>query len=119
VGPTCNSLDYVIFICFNSNFRKDHSDLVAFVGTADVCQHIMLLKSFLVWVMYHLHILQYTSGAHGSIVGGDTMLQARRSQVQVPMRWIIFYWPNHSSCTMALGSTQPLTEMSTSNLPGG
>jgi hypothetical protein len=30
-----------------------------------------------------------------------------------------FIWPNPSSCTMALGSTQPLTEMSTRNLPGG
>jgi hypothetical protein len=27
--------------------------------------------------------------------------------------------PNTSSRTMALGSTQPLTEMSTTNLPGG
>jgi hypothetical protein len=27
--------------------------------------------------------------------------------------------PNPSSCTMALGSTQPLTEMSTRNLTGG
>jgi hypothetical protein len=27
--------------------------------------------------------------------------------------------PNPSSRTIALGSTQPLTEMSTSNLPGG
>jgi hypothetical protein len=30
-----------------------------------------------------------------------------------------FNWPNPSSRTMALGSTQPLTEMSTSNLPRG
>jgi hypothetical protein len=30
-----------------------------------------------------------------------------------------FNLPNHSSRTMALGSTQPLTEMSTRNLPGG
>jgi hypothetical protein len=29
-----------------------------------------------------------------------------------------FNWPNPSSCTMALGLTQPLTEMSTRNLPG-
>jgi hypothetical protein len=29
-----------------------------------------------------------------------------------------FNLPNHSSCTMALGSTRPLTEMSTRNLPG-
>jgi hypothetical protein len=28
-------------------------------------------------------------------------------------------WPNPSSRTMALGSTQPLSEMSTRNLPGG
>jgi hypothetical protein len=31
----------------------------------------------------------------------------------------IFNCPNPSSRTMALGSTQPLTEMSTRNLPGG
>jgi hypothetical protein len=30
-----------------------------------------------------------------------------------------FNWRNPSSRTMALGSTQPLTEMSTRNLPGG
>jgi hypothetical protein len=30
-----------------------------------------------------------------------------------------FNWPNRSSRIMALGSTQPLTEMSTRNLPGG
>jgi hypothetical protein len=30
-----------------------------------------------------------------------------------------FNLPNPSSRTMALGSTQPLTEMSTKNLPGG
>jgi hypothetical protein len=28
-------------------------------------------------------------------------------------------WSNPSSRTMAVGSTQPLTEMSTRNLPGG
>jgi hypothetical protein len=30
-----------------------------------------------------------------------------------------FNLPNLASCTMALGSTQPLTEMSTRNLLGG
>jgi hypothetical protein len=30
-----------------------------------------------------------------------------------------FNLPNPSSSTMALGSTQPLTEMSTRNFPGG
>jgi hypothetical protein len=35
------------------------------------------------------------------------------------MRWIFFNLPNYSSRTMALGATQPLTEMSTRNLRGG
>jgi hypothetical protein len=48
-----------------------------------------------------------------------TRLQAGRSRDRVPMRWIFFNWPNPSSCNMALGWTQPLTEMSTRNLRGG
>jgi hypothetical protein len=35
------------------------------------------------------------------------------------MRWIFFNLPHTSTSTIALGSTQPLTEMSTKNLPGG
>jgi hypothetical protein len=58
-------------------------------------------------------------GACGSAVGWGTMLQAGRLRVWVPMRWIFFNWPNPSSRSIALGLTQPLTEMSTSNLPGG
>jgi hypothetical protein len=41
------------------------------------------------------------------------MLQVGWSRVRFPIR------PLDSSRTMALGSTQPLTEMSTRNLPGG
>jgi hypothetical protein len=48
------------------------------------------------------------------------MLQAGRSQVRFPMKSLKFFnRPNPSSRTMALGSTQSLTEMSTTNLPGG
>jgi hypothetical protein len=47
------------------------------------------------------------------------MLQAGRLWVRFPMRSLfLFSRPNLSSSTMALGSTQPLTEMSTRNLPG-
>jgi hypothetical protein len=53
----------------------------------------------------------------GSVVGCGT-IQARRSRDRVPMRWIFFNLPNPSSRTMALRSTQPLTEISTVNLPG-
>jgi hypothetical protein len=47
------------------------------------------------------------------------MLQAGRSPVRVPNEMDFFNLHNPSSSTMALGSTQPLTEMSTRNLPGG
>jgi hypothetical protein len=48
------------------------------------------------------------------------MLQAGRSRVRFPMRLLCFFiWPNSSSRAMALGSTQPLTEMIIRNLPGG
>jgi hypothetical protein len=42
---------------------------------------------------------------------GQLLLQLRK--------FFFFNLPNPSSRTMALGSTQPLTEMSTKNLPGG
>jgi hypothetical protein len=44
------------------------------------------------------------------------------SRDRIPMRWIFSNLPNPSGHTVALGSTQPLTEMSTRNLkkkPGG
>jgi hypothetical protein len=60
------------------------------------------------------------SGARGSVVGWGTVLQAGRSRVRFSMTSLDFYnWPNPSSRPMAVGSTQPLTEMSTRNLPGG
>jgi hypothetical protein len=47
------------------------------------------------------------------------MLQAGRSPVRVMNEVDFFDLPNPSSRPMALGSTQPLTEMSTRNLSGG
>jgi hypothetical protein len=48
------------------------------------------------------------------------MLQAGRSRVPFPMRSLDFsVGPNPSSRTMAVVSTQPLTQISIRNLPGG
>jgi hypothetical protein len=47
------------------------------------------------------------------------VLQAGRAPVRIPEEVDFFNLPNPSSRTMALGPTQPLTEMSTRNLPGG
>jgi hypothetical protein len=61
-----------------------------------------------------------TAVARGNVVGWGTMLQAGKSRVWLPMRLLDFFnWPNPSNRTKALGSTQPLTEMITRNLPGG
>jgi hypothetical protein len=58
-------------------------------------------------------------GARGSVVGSGTMLQAGRSPVRIPDEVDFFSLPNHPIRTMGLGSTQPLTEMSIRNVPGG
>jgi hypothetical protein len=48
------------------------------------------------------------------------MLQAGRSQVRFPMRSLDFPIDlNLPAALWSWGSTQPLTEMSTRNLPGG
>jgi hypothetical protein len=48
------------------------------------------------------------------------MLPAGNSQGRFPMRLLDFFnLPNPSSLTMALGLTQPPTDMSTGNLAGG
>jgi hypothetical protein len=59
------------------------------------------------------------TGARGSVAGWGTILQAGRSPVRIPDEVEILNLPNPSSRTMALVSTQALTEMSTRNLPGG
>jgi hypothetical protein len=47
------------------------------------------------------------------------MLQTGRPPVRIPDEVDLFNLPNPSSRAMALGSTQPLTEISTRILPGG
>jgi hypothetical protein len=49
------------------------------------------------------------------------MLQFGKSRVCLPTRSLNFFvcLPNPSNSTMAMGLTQPLTEMNTRYLPGG
>jgi hypothetical protein len=58
-------------------------------------------------------------GARGSVVGSGTMIQVRRSRDRIPMRSLIsfsIYLILWHYGPMALGSTQPLTEMSTAGI---
>jgi hypothetical protein len=66
----------------------------------------------------NIDVLKLVAGVPGSVVGWGTMLQAGRSRDQIPDEVDFLNWPNPSRRTMALGSTQPVTEMSTRNIPG-
>jgi hypothetical protein len=56
----------------------------------------------------------------GGAVGWGTALQTGRSRLQFPMVPLdFFYWHNPVGRTMALGSTQPLTEMSARSISCG
>jgi hypothetical protein len=58
--------------------------------------------------------------AAGSAVGWETALPSRKFAGSIPDGVIgNFHWHNPSDSTMALGSTQPLTEMSSRNISWG
>jgi hypothetical protein len=77
---------------------------------------MMMMINCLFGVLYTSAVCK---GARGSVVGRSTMLQAGWSRVRFPMPMDFINWPNPSSRTMALGSTQPLAEMSSGIFLGG
>jgi hypothetical protein len=59
-------------------------------------------------------------GARGGAVAWGTTLQTGTSRVRFPMVSLeLIPWHKRSGRTVALGSTQPLTEMSTRNISWG
>jgi hypothetical protein len=58
-------------------------------------------------------------GVRGGAVGRGTALQAGSSRVQFPMVSLEFFIDNLSGRTMALGVTQPLTDINTRNISWG
>jgi hypothetical protein len=67
--------------------------------------------------VYVFHMI--FSGAHGSVIGSGTMLQAGKLAGSTPDETIGFFnCPNPSSRIMALGSTQPLAEISSWGVKG-
>jgi hypothetical protein len=79
-----------------------------------------LLDIWIEWNSTELICSMLHIAARASVICWGTVLQAGRPPVQFPMGSTDFFnWSNPFSRTMVLGSTQPLTEMGTRNLPGG
>jgi hypothetical protein len=66
------------------------------------------------WLCIPLWVL-----AGGGAVGWGSILKSPGRGFDSRYNWIFFSWPNPSSRTMALGQTQPMTEMDIRNLPRG
>jgi hypothetical protein len=61
------------------------------------CPSVSLNNIMIFGVQYEL------CGARGSVVGGGTMLQAGRSRVHVPMRWIFSIYLIHPAAVWSWG----------------
>ena len=80
---------------------------------------VLIIRKTVQAALWYLSCM-YISGARGGAVGWGAVLQARKVAGSIPNGVIgIFHWHNPSGRTMALGLTQPLTEMSTRNISWG
>jgi hypothetical protein len=125
--PHCHPLSDLLLM-FTLLFCMSFLFLPAFVRKT-LCLPNILIRTYIVprksgshWqeaVLIDIAAYCTYSGARGSVVGWGTTLQAGGLRVWSPMLLDFFNWSNTSRRTMALGSTQPLTEMSTRNLHRG
>ena len=73
-----------------------------------------------VYLIAQLTYRQINTGVRGGTFGWGTALQSRNVTGSITDGVTeMFHWHNPSGRTMALGSTQPLTEMSTRNISWG
>jgi hypothetical protein len=111
----CHTESASIFVCM-------YVDLVSFIARLSSALQI-LIRLFCTMQSYGLHVKYVTNNVHGGTRSRSWLMHyATRQEVEVsiPDGVIRFFnWPNPSSRTMTLVSIQPLTEMSTRNIPGG
>jgi hypothetical protein len=105
IGASCSATSRVfVRRCFGDvlqALRKEFSSLVL-IPLAPLCPSFCRLSCvFYLFMLCQQYLRGHCYKPEGR--GFDSLLS----------------WPNPSSRTMALGSTQPLTEMRTRNIPGG
>jgi hypothetical protein len=82
------------------------------------CSKYRVIKKPLCTWWLHCRKLQVMFGARGGAVVEALRYKPEGRGIDSRCYWI-FHWHNPSGRTMALGSTQPLTEMSTRNISWG
>jgi hypothetical protein len=102
-GGTDAALNFAVSCLTRAYFAK--------IFTADVAEKTQ------VNILYSIHY--FLLWVRGSVVGWGNMLQAVRSRVLFPMRSLDFSIYLVFPRTVALESSQPLTELNTRNLRGG
>jgi hypothetical protein len=88
---------------------KNLTPLLCFTFFVILCFIVFFWNKF-IFLHIHLRSAHFTNGTHGGVT-------CRKVAGSIPDYVIeIFLWHNPSGRTMALGLTQPLTEMSTRNI---
>jgi len=89
------------------------ADIIVTVLTA------VRFRKYKVYEEVYFSLFTANLGARSSAVGQGTAIQARRSRVRFPMVSLEFFVDSSSGRAMALGLTQPLTEINTRNICWG
>jgi hypothetical protein len=101
---TSRSIDGSVFFDIRKNRYKRHATKF------NLCNSVSILSAYTLKCAKHkmkrldhpIYSITANYGARDSVVGWSNILQAWRSRIRVPMKWI-FCLPNPSSRIMALG----------------
>ena len=103
-------------ICFYIDKNTKHNEILKINLYWSLKNHNLNTHEAIITPLFHLHFYE---GASGGADGWGTVLQVRRSRVYTRMMSLESFIDNPSGCTLVLGLTQPLTEMSNRNISEG
>jgi hypothetical protein len=118
--PHTTLMSLSLIVQFLSPFINSLFLLIRFSSLLSSYTSAFLPQSSLSVLFIYIYIYISLCLTRGSVVRWCTMIQFGRSWVRFPIKSLDFFiCSNTSSCTIALGLTQPIAETSARNLPGG